>query len=861
MSTESPEYQPERPQLLVQTKNSSQQTVLSRLQGLFPNPPSSSGSPVPSANDLGGHPRPGSSQRVHNLPKSLKVRILTWNMHDSVPKGDLEELFGKVPFYTPSTASTSLPQFASDTEHPYHLIVVAGQECPSSSGIPMGLGTGFKLYDRDKEDREKDDKPRSLKNGYKEEAIRSKKSYEDLVHDSPPSGWTSMIEDWLCYGGSATRIPEASEISGPKRLSPRIVSKEPKKGPYQLLCKERLLGIYLAIYIHRDVRRFVRGTSKSTVTSGLMGGRWGNKGGVGISMNIDGKTFLFLNCHLAAQQEKANLNDRLNNYNKIKAELAVDDFLSSDDPRMMSEDITDKFDYTFVFGDLNFRLDISRLHADWLIARQDYAQALAFDQLRNLMQNGRAFVGFHEAPINFPPTFKYDVLRTLKGVRRRQLKLERWKSDRVRQRITEVTEQDLADYEEDADKSSDEGDGEGEVASVASSVWTSTNSRLRQDQDQEEGYAGMTRSSSSKLSISVSVAAQKARTKWLTLLSPTSGPASPTRWLRSKSSLVDATPTSRNHPADCLEEVIPDVKIPREGSDGSMDLAGEVMLVPPPPLGRASSSKSNSSLQSDDDDDEDSKGVYDTSSKKRVPSWCDRILWKSTVEPDPDPEVDDSESHFRPRNRVGQFLANAFRPLSSRSRRSSVASVATSGASSTVTAGTSTNSDSPLPSPELLESIIPFSRFVYPDTRSAPHQSIHLNSVENLTPGDAKNIPPENTSREMDAGLPQPQTPSVSSPSVSKRTSGILSSDSPTSQRDHNLPTSRWRFLQSFINHNHSGSASSDNSVGAPVPSIKPPRKGDIVCLSYNTLDDRGMRRLEGRSDHRPVIGSYAVCL
>lgn len=33
-------------------------------------------------------------------------------------------------------------------------------------------------------------------------------------------------------------------------------------------------------------------------------------------------------------------------------------------------DITDKFDVTFLFGDLNFRLDISRLHADWLIANQ-----------------------------------------------------------------------------------------------------------------------------------------------------------------------------------------------------------------------------------------------------------------------------------------------------------------------------------------------------------------------------------------------------------------------------------------------------------------------------------------------------------
>ena len=33
-------------------------------------------------------------------------------------------------------------------------------------------------------------------------------------------------------------------------------------------------------------------------------------------------------------------------------------------------DITDRFDTTFIFGDLNFRLDITRLHADWLISRK-----------------------------------------------------------------------------------------------------------------------------------------------------------------------------------------------------------------------------------------------------------------------------------------------------------------------------------------------------------------------------------------------------------------------------------------------------------------------------------------------------------
>lgn len=78
----------------------------------------------------------------------------------------------------------------------------------------------------------------------------------------------------------------------------------------------------------------------------MIGGRLGNKGGVGISVNLDGTTLLFLNAHLAAHE--GNLKHRLANLSKIKAELDVDDFLTNDDSRSMADDITDKFDYSFI---------------------------------------------------------------------------------------------------------------------------------------------------------------------------------------------------------------------------------------------------------------------------------------------------------------------------------------------------------------------------------------------------------------------------------------------------------------------------------------------------------------------------------
>ena len=76
------------------------------------------------------------------------------------------------------------------------------------------------------------------------------------------------------------------------------------------------MGLYLAVFVHREARPFVRGkaqprsmlpfpdsvhlgTSKSAVTAGLIGGRVGNKGGVGVSVNLDGTTLLFINAHLA----------------------------------------------------------------------------------------------------------------------------------------------------------------------------------------------------------------------------------------------------------------------------------------------------------------------------------------------------------------------------------------------------------------------------------------------------------------------------------------------------------------------------------------------------------------------------------
>ncbi|KAH0584979.1 hypothetical protein H2248_008249 [Termitomyces sp. 'cryptogamus'] len=817
---------PNRHCSLSQRQHPAQPAVLARFQALLPPMPN-----VIPEKFLPPVPPPKSASTTRKALRCLKIRIVTWNMHDSVPKGDLEEFFGKVPLWSPSssTSSGTIPNFPLEAVHPYHLVVVAGQECPSLSGIPMGLGAGLnKLMEKDKnKDRENLEKSRT----------RHKDKDEDQSHE-PPSGWTSMIDDWLCQGsGTRTSSPTVADIGFPKPLAPRPLFKEPRKGPYQLLVKERMMGIYLAVFIHRDLHPLVRGTSRSAVTAGLIGGRVGNKGAVGITINLDGTTFLFLNAHLAAHEAK--LNHRLSNLIKIKNELAVDDFLGNDDPRVMAEDLTDKFDHTFLFGDLNFRLDISRLHADWLLSRKEYAQALAFDQLTNLMKSGEAFVGFKEAPINFPPTFKYDVLRSLKHIKRGKSQPGSWRRpDGQSCRLTEV-EKEVEDLEKKEAEEEAEEEGE-EATSVASSQCMSTPSRATErDPEDEEVFTSPSyqtmASSTSKTSVAAVTHGVKAR--WLHFFSShriKPYQAQPRENVITKAhSSVDIISNGLLTPATAFDSIDPTEKT----------------RLQPPRIISVNSTKS--SLLSKEEDDNSDKGVYDSSHKKRVPSWCDRILWKSTVKPEPEPEEETQGPFWRPRTRVSQFLVNAFRPLSARMRKDSVASSETS--SSTVTDEVHHELQSPSSSLETPDDSAPLTCVVQPSlANNRLRSTLHKHHAH-----------PEIGLRQTTSSTTLPSGANDHHDQVQRRMteSGATSSSLNLQQYPHldtqpSASSSRWRFLPFFSHNTRSSTSIEPPSSADAVPA---PRKGDVVCLSYHTLDDRGMRRLEGRSDHRPVIGSYVV--
>jgi hypothetical protein len=74
-----------------------------------------------------------------------------------------------------------------------------------------------------------------------------------------------------------------------------------------------------------------------------------------------------------------------------------------------SLDAVSRFDAVFWMGDLNYRVDASRRNVDHLVSLGMLDECLLHDELRRELHANRVFRGFDEGPIEFPPTYKYDL--------------------------------------------------------------------------------------------------------------------------------------------------------------------------------------------------------------------------------------------------------------------------------------------------------------------------------------------------------------------------------------------------------------------------------------------------------------------
>ena len=141
---------------------------------------------------------------------------------------------------------------------------------------------------------------------------------------------------------------------------------------YQLIAEERLVGMYIIVYILSDLNHAVKNVSTATVGCGLMG-TLGNKGAVAVRFNYFESTFCCISSHLAAHQEA--IEKRNQDYIAIRSRLKFSD---------LDYELPDHSHIIWI-GDLNYRIDLSNDVVRQNVQAKNLKLLLESDQLKNQM--------------------------------------------------------------------------------------------------------------------------------------------------------------------------------------------------------------------------------------------------------------------------------------------------------------------------------------------------------------------------------------------------------------------------------------------------------------------------------------------
>ncbi|XP_016131315.1 inositol polyphosphate 5-phosphatase K-like [Sinocyclocheilus grahami] len=160
----------------------------------------------------------------------------------------------------------------------------------------------------------------------------------------------------------------------------------------------RMQGLLLLFFSKLEHVPFIRDIQVTYTRTGLYG-YWGNKGGVSIRLSFYGHMLCFLNCHLTAHMNYAS--QRVDEFEYI---LDAQTFDTKNTPRILDHKVV------FWFGDLNFRIeDHGMLFVRNCITSQRYNLLWPKDQLTMMKQKKATLQKFEEGPLDFQPTYKFDL--------------------------------------------------------------------------------------------------------------------------------------------------------------------------------------------------------------------------------------------------------------------------------------------------------------------------------------------------------------------------------------------------------------------------------------------------------------------
>ena len=185
----------------------------------------------------------------------------------------------------------------------------------------------------------------------------------------------------------------------------KITTEISKHCPYILKIQKNLVGVLTLFYIKSELDNQIDDLTVTQTKTGNF--NLGNKGNIIIKFKINDKEFALANAHFSAGEELVNWEKRVNEIGGI-----IDKIYENKNPNILY----------FISGDLNFRIElplksfyeiceVKEGNVDEKQAEKVIKILKDYDQMFMIKKKFEE-VKLYEAPINFPPTYKYNILST-----------------------------------------------------------------------------------------------------------------------------------------------------------------------------------------------------------------------------------------------------------------------------------------------------------------------------------------------------------------------------------------------------------------------------------------------------------------
>lgn len=208
---------------------------------------------------------------------------------------------------------------------------------------------------------------------------------------------------------------------------------EASSSAYVQVAAKQMVGVYLSIWVRQSLLPHVHGTQVTSVGTGVLG-YLGNKGAVTIRMRVFDSGVCFIAAHLSSGENEGDELKRNYDYSEIirrgafhgdGGALDPDSLAAAASAASLQEGVSKVLqgisssghwgtrrglldsEYAIWMGDLNYRLSMPDDKARKCIRKGDLESLIKADELVNMLKTRRAFQGWTEGHLSFPPTFKF----------------------------------------------------------------------------------------------------------------------------------------------------------------------------------------------------------------------------------------------------------------------------------------------------------------------------------------------------------------------------------------------------------------------------------------------------------------------